>query len=1032
LHCLSHFDQTLLGSVALSSLVQLVSLPPIATAQVPVATDDTTATQVTSSDNRNFTVQEGTLRGGSLFHSFQTFSVPTGGSVQFDNRPVTHIFARVTGSSISNIDGLIGANGNANLILINPQGIQFGPNASLQIGGSFLGSTADAIVFRDQQQFSAVSPQSAPILTISTPIGLQFGPSPNPIEVKGLIAEPGLSVKPQRTLALVGGEVTIDNSLLTAVNGQVEIASIASEGRVSLTTRPDSKGWRFGYNHVSNFGNIQLLGNNILELPVLGSFKQGSSIVTSFSEDDVSGDIHLWGQNIQIRGGSQLQAANPGPQAGGRILLNATESVEVVDRPIPGARSLPSGLFTATVGRGPAGNITINARNLKVSGETVLLTASASAQFVNGTFMAATGTAGDIQLNIADTITVSDGAAIGSSSAEGLGTAGHIELNTRVLNVVRGGRIESFTTSPNPAGEIRVNASELVSIAGSLKERGLSSSLLTVSQAGSTGRGGPITINTDRLQVTKGGVVSAQTKSTADAGAITIDANQVRLLDGGQLISTTSSRGAAGQVQLTVRDRLTISGRDSTFATRLQQVEALQNELFSPFIIIPVGVSAESGIITSALADATGPGGPIDISTDQLQVSRLGKISSSTAGPGKAGKIDITALHEISLTNPGSGVFANTTSTGPGGTISFATPNFSVNDGAVVDVRTSGDGPGGNIVVQADRFTARQGGHLVSTTSDQGRAGDITLNVRDDITLTGARSGLFANTTPTSIGAAGSIFIDPIQVLIADGATVSVNSQGAGRGGDIRLQGRNLTLSRGRITAEAKVARAGDIQIDIDDLLLLRKGSLVSTTAGSNATGGNIDIDATLIVAFPQENSDITANALDGSGGKITITTSGLFGLRVEDELTDSSDITAFSQNNPQLDGIVQIKTPGVDPSDNLSEQPEVVEPPAEVARGCKAQVTKSSFVYKGRGGVPQNPAASMGGDAIWRDLRPLRVQVTSQPLGKSSPPSTATETSASQEIRVEAKGWRRLSDDKVMLVAQAVSHSSLPPVASC
>lgn len=933
---------------------------------------------------------------------------------------------------MSNIDGLIRANGNANLILINPQGIQFGPNAALQIGGSFLGSTADAIVFRDQQQFSAVDPQAAPMLTILTPIGLQFGPSPKPIDIKGLIAEPGLSVEPQRTLALVGGEVTIDNSRLMAVNGQVEIASIANGGRVSLTTRPDSQGWGFGYDHVSDFGNIQLLGDNILELPGGLAFKQGSSIVTSFSDNDVSGDIHLWGQNIQILGGSQLQAANPGPLAGGRILLNATESVEVVDRPVLGARSLPSGLFTATVGNGPAGDITINARNLKVSGETVLLTASASAQIVNGTFMAATGTAGDIQLNIADTITVSDGAAIGSSSAEGLGTAGNIELNTRVLNIVRGGRIESFTTSPNPAGEIRVNASELVSIAGSLKDRGLSSSLLTVSQAGATGRGGPITINTNRLQVTKGGLVSAQTNSAAKAGAITIDANQVNLLDGGQLISTTSSRGAAGQVQLTVPDRLTISGRDSTFATRLQQVEAVQNELFSPFIIIPVGVSAESGIITSALADATGPGGPIDVSTGQLQVSRLGKISSSTAGPGDAGKIDITASQQISLTNPRSGVFANTTSTGPGGTISLATPNFSVNDGAVVDVRTSGEGPGGNIVVQADRFTARQGGHLVSTASDQGRAGDITLNVRDDITLTGARSGLFANTTSTSIGAAGSIFIDPIQVLIADGATVSVNSQGAGRGGDIRLQGRNLTLNRGQITAEAKVAPAGDIQLEIDDLLLLRKGSLISTTAGSDATGGNIDINANLIVAFPQENSDIRANALDGPGGKISITTSGLFGLQVEDELTNSSDITAFSQNNPQLNGVVQINTPGVDPSDNLSEQPEVVEPPAAVARGCKAQVAKSSFVYKGRGGVPQNPAASMGGDAIWRDLRPLQAQASGRSLSKPSAPSTPLVTPASQKARIEAKGWRRLSDGKVMLVAQSYNHRSLPPIASC
>ena len=140
-----------------------------------VLSDGTTNTTVNTSGN-NFTILNGIQRGSNLFHSFEKFSIPRGGSATFNNSSaIENIINRVTGGNVSNIDGLIKANGSANVFLINPAGIVFGENALLDIGGSFLGSTAQSIVFEDGFNYSAIVSEQTPLLTVSVPLGLQMG-----------------------------------------------------------------------------------------------------------------------------------------------------------------------------------------------------------------------------------------------------------------------------------------------------------------------------------------------------------------------------------------------------------------------------------------------------------------------------------------------------------------------------------------------------------------------------------------------------------------------------------------------------------------------------------------------------------------------------------------------------------------------------------------------------------------------------------------------------------------------------------------
>ncbi|MEO1404505.1 MAG: filamentous hemagglutinin N-terminal domain-containing protein, partial [Cyanobacteria bacterium J06635_1] len=213
-----------------------------ATAQAQIAPDNTLPTNSVVPNGCTvcpITGGTATADGQTLFHSFQQFSVPTGGAALFQNDPsLATIVTRVTGALPSDIDGAIAAQGSVDLFLLNPNGIIFGPNAVLQVPGSFIASSADSLVFADGSEFRATQPNAPSLLTVSTPIGLQLGATPGDIQVAGPgtfpPTLPGLFVTPGHTLALVGGTIDVEGGTVSAPSGRLEIGS-AAQGTVSLT-----------------------------------------------------------------------------------------------------------------------------------------------------------------------------------------------------------------------------------------------------------------------------------------------------------------------------------------------------------------------------------------------------------------------------------------------------------------------------------------------------------------------------------------------------------------------------------------------------------------------------------------------------------------------------------------------------------------------------------------------------------------------------------------------------------------------------
>ncbi|MBW4434192.1 MAG: filamentous hemagglutinin N-terminal domain-containing protein [Pelatocladus maniniholoensis HA4357-MV3] len=310
-------------------LVSLGWLASINTVRAQEVSSDgslsTTVTKtVTNSNDLNFTIENGNRAGGNLFHSFSQFSVPNGGSAVFQNPvDVQNIISRVTGGSISNIDGLIRANGSANLFLINPAGIAFGPNASLSIGGSFFATTANSLLFGDGVEFSATNLATPPVLTVNIPIGLRFRDNPGSIQVQGdgrglrsttdlIDTTDGLRVQPDKTLALVGGNISLEGATLKTAGGRIELGSVAGEGQVSLT--PINKGFSLGYDAATNLGNIQLSKQTAVD-----------------ASGDGAGDMQVVSQRLTLTDGSSIEAGTLGSQSGGTLVVNVPESVDISD-----------------------------------------------------------------------------------------------------------------------------------------------------------------------------------------------------------------------------------------------------------------------------------------------------------------------------------------------------------------------------------------------------------------------------------------------------------------------------------------------------------------------------------------------------------------------------------------------------------------------------------------------------------------------------------------------------------------------------
>ncbi len=497
-------------SLAYGLVVSSLQSPP---ASAQVTTDGTTSTTVNVNGN-NFEINQGDRIGDNLFHSFEQFSVPTLGSAAFNNASdIANIFSRVTGNSISDIDGLISANGAANLFLINPNGIIFGENASLNLGGSFFASTADSLLFEDNLEFSASNPQAPPLLKVNMPIGLNLGNNPGDIVNQSVAEDIGLQVSLGENITLVGGNINLEGGRITAPGGIVELGGLLAAGEIDIN--PDGS----------------------LSFP--NGIARADVSLTNQAEVDVraggGGFINVNARNLEILGGSdllggiQLGLGTPEAKAGD-IVINATEDIRIGREPIDfslisnnvGERGVSSG--TSLESRGSAGNIFINTSSLEGSN----LIISSDDNFGEGN-------AGTIAINATGTVSlegISDG--IGGGSSQLLGFLS-IAIQTSPFNE---------TSSPTT-----VIPSAIFSQIGEISQV----------------TGGNIEITSNTLSLSNGGRISVRNFGQGNGGNIELQAGSLTLERGVITAETASNQG--GNINLQLLDLLTLRNSSQISAT---------------------------------------------------------------------------------------------------------------------------------------------------------------------------------------------------------------------------------------------------------------------------------------------------------------------------------------------------------------------------------------------------------------------------------------------------------------------------------
>ena len=812
--------------------------------------------------------------GGNLFHSFGIFGLTKGESATFSGpAAVSNVIGRVTGGNPSSINGNIKSTiAGANLYLINPSGVVFGPNATINVSGSFHASTADYLKMSDGAKFQATNPDGS-TLSAAPPAAFGFlNARPAAITVNGssLGPVPG-------TLGLVGGPVSVTGGTLSAPAGTIHVASAAGTGEVPVDPRNSAA------LTVTNFGPVSITNSstnssmlNVSDPTGLGSggsvFIRSGTLIIKASEINADnygpgtgGEIALQAAGqIALGNGANIHAGGVDAGRGGSVIVSAS-----------GSNIDNSAIDADTRGAGNAGDVNVTVGTLAISNDGVI----ASRTF-------GSGNGGTISVSISGQLAIigkPDGSLTGIVSDAGRGStgnAGNVVVSAGTLNLVSNGEISSSTFASGNAGSVSVTVGDQLSINGILANPGFLTSIATQTEAGSTGNAGSIAVSAGSLSILGHGLISSRTSgpgnggtvsvtvagelsiagepdgsltgivsdarrsSTGNAGNVVVSAGTLNLVSNGEISSSTFASGNAGNVSVTIGDQLSIDGT-----------------LANPSFLTGIAAQTETGSIGNA--------GSVQVNAGSLSIANSGTISASTYGLGAGGNVTSQVGRTLSISGDGSllsttGIFATTNLLlgKNAGNITLIAGSLSIVNGGEISASTSGLGSAGSVKLnvtgdlQANNETSFQTTGVLASTFGSGNAGRVSVEVGGQLSLDGGAAGIAAIAADSLAGTgnAGNVSVGAGALSIVSGGEISSDAGfGFGVAGNVSVDVRGqLTIDGGAngiaLISAASVLNSrnsGNITVHAAAADIVNGGKISTVTLGSAGNAGDVSVDVT-------------------------------------------------------------------------------------------------------------------------------------------------------------------------------------------
>jgi len=798
-------------------------------------------------ENNTFLIEEnfGRISNGNLFHTFEKFNLSSGQVADFQQTTasIQNVISRVIGGNVSNIDGTIKTT-IPNFYLINPAGIIFGANASLDVAGSFHASTADYIrgenvsfgteKFDGTDGISHLFTDSNFFVDHPAAFGFIDKEIYGNIEIKGLgeydpnIEAPGLTVNPEQTISLIGGDIDFkqgsyyyDNNdifnsgSLYANAGRINLASVKSAHEVplqhiykvdSIDNRDKLSAHKGDLAIVSNSektetyqfdeNNQWILNNNLKTIPgvKIGEIDDQAEMGDIYTFDRTTLSVDQFAKASDYDYNYQSQSGEIIIR-GGQIVLDKTK------------------VLAQNSSDEKGGNIEIYGNSIKLSNDTLLTTEVAQNEASDGN-LNGKGSGGDIILagnngTDADSVRLFRSMiATGTKSLEKDASSGCIDIKSRNISLFSTYQItdkvfQTYETDDALPEEIREKLSVIKNVDFS-SESAFYETLLG-----------------------KEGILTVDEYNTYQS----IIMNGVQ--EGSAIYSEVKGYGKGGLINLDVQEALTILGKSKIYSN------------------------------ATNVDDNAGDAGNIIIKARTIFLTELdSEITSQTLGPGEGGSISLYADESITINE-------------------FASIRSETGKSGGSESSTSDSGNAGNILLESSRVSILKGGRIESSTyvnvSDQenkGKAGDITIRADNLIHLSGAdvvdadASSIRnrSQNTATNAGGGGKVSLSAREIKFEDGAFIGSETYGGGNGGDVELIAsdkihfsgtdsagyackiytNSLFTNRGQTGEPINTAgKSGNITLQATNLIRLEDGAGVTASTMGPGEGGSVEVKAT-------------------------------------------------------------------------------------------------------------------------------------------------------------------------------------------